>query len=243
MKTKLILSIMSFFVCFMLFSVLSFAWFALGNEVGAGNGDFNVNDGNVKISISLWENDNWVESNQMFLNLGFKKPGDVIYFRFKFHKINNSLTTLNAFSFKNLEAKVSDALFVLDNAIYVKDITNKNVKLYDLMNNQVLDDSGNVWLSYDQTNNKLQLNNHYITDKMNLYVDDSIINPNNINISNLTAYNLTDLVTVNKQFDSEGNVYLYMAVELNLQNIENENQSRFYSYQYFKVLGLDLQVA
>lgn len=244
MKTKFILSIISFFTCFILFSALSFAWFALSDKATGEGAEYEMYDENVNISISQWDLEDWTEFDQKFANLGLKKPGDVIYLRYTFNRNDNSLNNIVSFKFKEVSSTVSESLFVKDNTICVKDLTNKDVKLYDLVDGKVLDSNGDVWLSYDSTTDVLTLESHKITDVIKLYIDDSLSDPNSADLTTLTAYSLNETVTINKSFDENGIAIVYFAIELNQAEIEDDQNdlSRYFAYQYFKLVGVDLVV-
>ena len=244
MKAKLILSIVSFSMCFILFAALSFAWFTLGEDVLGDNGDFNVISEGTDVDIFHLDGGSWKEGEGNYAEVGLIKPGDVLFFKLTITRKDKNVSKLISLNFLEPFLTITDPISCDGETVYVTDLKGNKIKMYDLEN-----DNGkkvvkiNDKILYEYTD-KLELRDFLITDSIKVYCSDSLSSGDESEILNLPAYDLDETILVNKDFGNSNIIEVYFAIEINQNemSIEEIDYSKYYAYQYFKLTGIETVV-
>ena len=242
MKAKLILSIVSFAMCFILFATLSFAWFIMDTEAGGENGDFNVISENTDVDIFHLDGTDWKEGEGNYAEVGLVKPSDVLFFKLTVTKKDNNVTRITSVNFLEPLLKITDAISCEDGIVYVTDLKGNKIKMYELdENNQVkIDDK----VLYNYNEDKLELQDFLLTDSLRIYCDDSLSTGDETAISSLTPHTILETLTINKEFGSSNILEIYFAIEICEEEMifDGIDYSKYFAYQYFKLTGIETVV-
>lgn len=243
MKAKLILSIVSFSMCFILFAALSFAWFTLEEETSS-SGDFNVISEGTDVDIFHLDGGSWKEGEGNYAEVGLIKPGDVLFFKLTITRKDNDVSKLVSLNFLEPFFTITDSISCDGETVYVTDLKGNKIKMYELEN-----DNGkkvvkiNNKILYEYTD-KLELRDFLITDSIKVYCSDSLSSGDESEILNLPAYDLDETILVNKDFGNSNIIEVYFAIEISENKMikEGVDYSKYYAYQYFKLTGIETVV-
>lgn len=242
MKAKLILSIVSFSMCLILFATLSFAWFMMGTEASGENGDFNVISENTDVDIYHLDGTDWKEGEGNFAEVGLVKPSDVLFFKLTVTKKDKSVNKVTQVSFLEPILKITDAISCEDGIVYVTDLKGNKIKMYELDENNQVKIDGKVLYNYNE--DKLELQDFLLTNSLRIYCDDSLANGDETAISSLTPHTILETLTINKEFGSSNILEIYFAIEICEEEMifDGIDYSKYFAYQYFKLTGIETEV-
>ena len=107
-------------------------------------------------------------------------------------------------------------------------------------NNQVVIDDKVLY----QYNEELELVDFKITDALKIYCDDTLASCDVTLLDNLTAYNIKDTITINKNFDNLSTLEVFFAIEISEEKMifNDIDYSKYFAYQYFKLTGIETVV-
>ena len=213
----------------------------MNTEASGENGDFNIISENTDVDIYYLDGTDWKEGEGNFAEVGLVKPGDILFFKLTVMRKDNTVTKVTSLNFLEPLLKITDSINCEDDIVYLTDLKGNKIKMYELdENNQVVIDDKVLY----QYNEELELVDFKITDALKIYCDDTLSSFDVASLENLTPYTIKDTITINKNFENLSTLEVFFAIEISEEKMifNDIDYSKYFSYQYFKLTGIETVV-